>query len=295
MLTGPATHDDPATAPWLIRRFTITHVPAARNFVSLRANATNSRASQPWFGFGDLHPLTKAQTERTFPASSCGRSAQALASLEPLNFAVRELNAARAVFGATASDELLGANFTAARVLATPLKNYRILHFSTHALLPDELRCQNEAAILTSPPAGAPDARGALLTASQIAQMELDANLVILSACNSGGATSGESLSGLARSFFYAGARSLLVTHWQVNDQVAAYLVASSIKQMADNPALGIAGAVRTVQLAALAGAGKDLSPEVAHPFFWAPFAVIGDSLERPGRTASLPASGRHL
>jgi len=111
---------------------------------------------------------------------------------------------------------------------------------------------------------------------------------VILSACNSGGpggTTAGESLSGLARAFFYAGARSLAVTHWAVNDQVAAYLVVDTLKRMRDNPRLGTDGALRDAQLAMLAEAGKSLPPEIAHPFFWAPFSVIGEGGE--GLTAS--------
>ena len=110
--------------------------------------------------------------------------------------------------------------------------------------------------------------------------LDLDAELVILSACNSGGpggSTAGESLSGLARAFFYAGARTLLVTHWSVNDQVAAYLVAGTLQRMRADPALGAAGALRAAQLALLDQAGKGLPAEVAHPFFWAPFAAIGD------------------
>ena len=86
-----------------------------------------------------------------------------------------------------------------------------------------------------------------LLTASELVGLDLDADLVILSACNSGGpggTTAGESLSGLARAFFYAGARSLLVTHWSVNDQVAAFLVADTLRRMKENPALGVAGAL---------------------------------------------------
>ena len=90
---------------------------------------------------------------------------------------------------------------------------------------------------------------GALLTASAVVGLDLDADLVILSACNSGGpggTTAGESLSGLARAFFYAGARSLVVTHWSVNDQVAAFLVADTLRRMRENPNLGVAGALRT-------------------------------------------------
>jgi len=134
-----------------------------------------------------------------------------------------------------------------------------------------------------------------LLSASEVVGLDLDADLVILSACNSGGpggTTAGESLSGLARAFFYAGARSLAVTHWAVNDQVAAYLVADTLRRMRDNPSLGIAGALRDAQLAMLSEAGKSLPPEIAHPFFWAPFSVIGEGGEKlaasPARSAGL-------
>ena len=128
--------------------------------------------------------------------------------------------------------------------------------------------------------------------------MDLDADLVILSACNSGGpggTTAGESLSGLARAFFYAGARSLEVTHWSVNDQVAAFLVADTLRRMRENPNLGIAGALRDAQLAMLADAGKGLPAEIAHPFFWAPFAVIGEGGERGAVNANGRISPRRL
>ncbi len=298
LLTGPATADKLAEAPWLIRQFTLAHVPAPSNFVSLRKIASGSRATQPWFGFGEFRPVTRAQAERSFPNATCGDSAQALAGLPPLPYAKKELDAARLLLGANTSDELLGANFTAAHVLTAPLKNYKILQFSTHALLPTDLRCTSEPSIVTSAPENAPDAKGALLTASQVVSMDLDADLVILSACNSGGpggTTAGESLSGLARSFFYAGARSLLVTHWSVNDQVAAFLVADTLRRLRSDPSVGVTGAMRDAQLAMLAGAGKDFPPEIAHPFFWAPFAVIGEGLEHPGtaKTAANVAGPR--
>jgi CHAT domain-containing protein len=284
MLTGPAQENALATAPWLVQQFTIAHVPAPSNFVSLRKIAGGSRATKPWFGFGDFHPVTLSQAEATFPGTTCSDSAQLLSGLPLLPFATKELAAARDILGANASDELLGPAFTAPAVLNTPLKQYRILHFATHALLPTDLRCQTEPAIVTSAPAGATNASGALLTSSDVVKLNLDADLIILSACNSGGpggTTAGESLSGLARAFFYAGARALLVTHWSVNDQVAAYLVADTLRRMRDNPALGVAGALRNAQLAMLSEAGKTLPPEIAHPFFWAPFAVIGEGGEK--------------
>lgn len=286
LLTGPADLAKLADAPWLVREATITHVPAATNFVSLRKVANSSVATQPWFGFGDFKPVTVAQAERSFPVGSCGDSGRLLAALPQLPGATKELEAVRGVLSASASDELLGDSFTAEKVLNTPLKNYRILHFAAHAILPTDLRCQTEAAIVTSPPPGAADAGGALLKASQLLDLDLDANLVILSACNSGGPSggAGESLSGLARSFFFAKARSMMVTHWDVNDQIAALLVALTVNDLKEKPGHGVTGALREAQLSLLSKAAAGTLPaDIAHPYFWAPFAVIGDGGEQPG------------
>jgi CHAT domain-containing protein len=271
-------------------------VPAAANFTSLRKIAGNSRATRPWFGFGDFRPVTLAQATRTF-GTDCADSARLYAGMAPLPFARAELEVSRRLLNAAPTDALLGQSFTVRDVKRANLKDVRILHFATHALLPAELRCQSEPAIVTSAPAGAPDAAGSLLTASAILELDLDAETVILSACNSGGpagATAGESLSGLARSFFYAGARSLLVTHWSVNDQIAAYLVADSLRRLGEAPGLGITGAMRAAQLGMLDEAGRGLVADVAHPFYWAPFAVIGEGGSRrtpPQAAVSVPAA----
>jgi CHAT domain-containing protein len=279
LLSGPADPQKLAEAPWLVRRFTLTHVPAPANFVSLRKTAGGTRATKSWFGFGDFVPMTLAQARGSFPTSTCADSAALLAGLPPLPGAEKELEAARALFGAGNTDWLLAAGFTRPAVLAAALKQYRILHFAAHALLPSELTCQSEPAIVTSDPAGATDAKNALLTAADVTQLDLDADLVILSACNSGGGgggTAGESLSGLARAFFYAGARTLLVTHWSVSDAVAKYLVVLTLHGL-QTPGQGVAASLRQAQLTLLDGAGKSLPAEVAHPFFWAPFAAIGE------------------
>jgi len=287
LLTGPGDPAKLGAAPWLLRKAAIAHVPAAANFVTLRKIAGLSRATQPWFGFGDFHPVTIAQAQRSFPGGECADSARLFAGLPRLPFASRELEVARLLLGGRAEDRLLGDGFTAKAVLEQKLKNYRILHFATHALLPAELRCQAEASIVTSAPAGAQDAAGALLSVSNVVGLDLDADTVILSACNSGGGAvsasgatgsnkvAGESLSGLARAFFFAGARSLMVTHWSVNDQTAALLVAEAMKRV--HTGSGINQALREAQLGMLDGAGGSLPADLAHPFHWAPFALIGD------------------
>jgi CHAT domain-containing protein len=293
LLTGPGNADDLGAAPWLLRRSAIAHVPAAANFVSLRRIAGGSRGTRPWFGFGDFRPVTLAQAERSFPRAACQDSAKLFAGLPPLPLAKRELDAARALLGGTDADELLGAQYTADNVRRADLKSFRVLHFASHALLPSELRCQGEAAIVTSAPAGAADAGGALLTASGVMGLQLDADVVVLSACNSGGpggTTAGESLSGLARAFFYAGARALMVTHWSVNDQAAAFIVADTLRRM--QAGTGVSAALRDAQLGMLSDAGRGLPVALAHPFYWAPFALIGEGRSRTvtARNDAVPA-----
>lgn len=291
LLTGPADPASLATAPWLARKMAIGHLPSAGNFVALRKNAGTSKAGRPWFGFGDFHPVTLAQARRSF-GPACGDTAEILARLPPLPSARQELALAARLLGANANEELLGDAFTVPAVRQVDLSGYKVLHFATHAILPTDLKCQTEPAIVTSAPRNAPDASGALLKASDLAQIKLDADLVILSACNSGGPDGklggGESLSSLARSFFYGGARALLITHWEVSDQAATFMIADTLRLLRENPGAGTAVALQSAQVDVLDRAGKGLPAEFAHPFYWAPFALIGQaSAPPPGKLAA--------
>ncbi|HTW68874.1 MAG TPA: CHAT domain-containing tetratricopeptide repeat protein [Acetobacteraceae bacterium] len=291
LLTGPGDPRRLREAPWLIREMSLAHVPSAANFVALRRIGSTSRGRKPWFGFGDFHPVTLAQAERTFPTAACADSAQLFAGLPPLPFAQRELTAARELLGGSPVDELLGAAFTVPAVEAANLRDYRVLHFATHALLPTDLRCEGQPAIVTSAPPRAVNASGALLTTDDVVGLKLDADLVILSACNTGGpgdTGGGDSLSGLARAFFFAGARALLVTHWSISDQSSAYLVADTLARYVAGHDGGLAGSLRATQLGMLKAAGTTLPAALAHPFYWAPFALIGEGAQQrpPARVA---------
>lgn len=282
LLTGAGDPGHLGDAPWLIKRMAVSHVPAAANFVSLR-KLPGSPATTPWFGMGDFRPATLAQAQRSFPGA-CAESARLYASLPRLPYAKAELEAARALLGGSAADELTGANFTVPAIQRADLQNVRVLHFAAHALLPQELRCESEPAIITSAPPGATDVSGTLLTASDVTALKLNADAVILSACNSGGpggGTAGESLSGLARSFFYAGARALLVTHWSVNDQAAAFLVADTLRRVRAGKDGGLAGSLRGAELGMITDAGHGMPADLSHPFYWAPFALIGEGRGR--------------
>jgi CHAT domain-containing protein/tetratricopeptide (TPR) repeat protein len=279
LLTKPTDPTNLADADWLIHHMQISHVPAAANFVALR-RAGVSHAPKAWFGMGDFEPVTLAQARRSFPSAACGESAESLVALNRLPFARKELDEARGLYGASASDELLGTRFTADAVRRAALKDYRLVHFAAHAMLPFDLNCLDEPVIVTSPPVVSKEVSGALLTAADVIDIDLDADAVVLSACNSGspeGKLSGESLSALARAFFYAGARSLMATHWYLNDRAGWYLTTNTLRHLRAGTDGGLAGSLRATQLELLAEAGKSEPVNVAHPYFWGPFAVIGE------------------
>ena len=133
-----------------------------------------------------------------------------------------------------------------------------------------------EPALVLTPPDEATDVDDGLLTASEAALLNLNADWVILSACNTAAADEpgADGLSGLARSFFYAGARSMLVSHWPVRDDAAARLTTAAISMQDDNPDLGRAEALRRSMLVLM----NDTSdPSLAHPSAWAPFVIVGE------------------
>jgi CHAT domain-containing protein len=195
----------------------------------------------------------------------------------PLPETADELCAVARRLGAPGSDILLGRRMTEATIKALSadgrLRDYRILHFATHGLVAGDLRVA-EPALLFSPPASASQLDDGLLTASEIAQLELDADWVVMSACNTaaGASKSAQALSGLARAFFYAGARALLVSHWAVNSDAAVAITTGAFDAQSAEPAIGRAEALRRSVRALIARGGA-----YAHPAIWAPFILVGD------------------
>ncbi len=128
-----------------------------------------------------------------------------------------------------------------------------------------------------TPPKEATDMDDGLLTTSEIARLDLDADLVILSACNTaaaGAEPGAEGLSGLAKAFFYAGARTLLVSHWSVISEAAKRLTTGMFDQLKKFPELGRAEALRRSMVGLL---DSDEKAYFGHPIFWAPFVVVGE------------------
>lgn len=278
LLSGPAESGALGTAPFLIRRHAIIHVPSPQTIATQRAATGGSAAPLPYIGFGDFSPPSQAQLARSFPADRCGQDARAAAGLMRLPGTRAEVLAARQLTGASPDSVIMGADFTQARFRAANLGQYRIVHLATHALLAGEINCLPEPTIVLTPPANAADANASFMRASDVMNIRMDADLVILSACNTGGAAGagGEALSGLARSFFYAGARGLLITHWAVDDGAASLIVADSIRRQGLEGGTS-ASALRGAQMLLLDEAGRRLPANFAHPYYWAAFALIGD------------------
>ncbi len=290
---------DYAAAQFLIQRTAISVVPSARAFIAQREQrAGSTQATRPIFAVGNpsfsgaaaktaggptgLDALNNECRDENTPVP-----AALLRALPPLPDTADEVRKVAAIEHADNGSILMGADATEARVRAMPLAQYHVLYFATHGLLPTALRCQSEPALALSPPptpATSRDTDG-MLDASEVAQLHLNADLVVLSACNtatSGGQFGGESLSGLAGAFFHAGARTVLASHWEVPSAQTVQLMTGMFERLGPNLNAGIADALRQSQLALIA------KPDTAHPFFWAAFTLIGD-----GGSAQLHSSAQ--
>ena len=243
-------------------------------------------------------PLRMLEAARGIPRlSAIFRGAVDIGALQaqtPLPETADELCAVAKALGALESpgDETetvwLGARATEANLKALSrsgkLARYRVLHFATHGLLADEseaiLNSAAEPALLLSPPqVGATreqlEEDDGLLLASEVAQLQLDADWIVLSACNTAAGEKGDAdaLAGLARAFFYAKARALLVSHWYVNSEAAVKLTTGAFAELRVNPKIGRAEALRR-SMARLITVGR---PDEQQPEYWAPFVLVGE------------------
>jgi CHAT domain-containing protein/tetratricopeptide (TPR) repeat protein len=248
---------------------------------------------------------TVVRTAAPFDRLFRGRNADVdtLRELAPLPETAEELCEIARRLGVPDSEVLLGARATESTLKQFSeqgrLADYGILHFATHGALAGELSGNAEPGLVLTPPARDPsggadalDRDDGFLTASEIATLRLDADWVILSACNTAGGSgdTAEALSGMARAFFYAGARALLVSHWEVDSRAAVKLTTRAFDALRSSPTLSRADAFR-LSMRELAETGE---PGDAHPARWAPFVVVGDGTATvqaaPERAAAPPS-----
>ncbi|MEO1045305.1 MAG: CHAT domain-containing tetratricopeptide repeat protein [Pseudomonadota bacterium] len=293
--------------PWLADRIALVQLPSFQSLQLLRALEQDSDVGDEamMLGFGDpvldgepanrgtsaRQRLTRAggATPMSIWRNNGGTSAslrladpEKLRKLARLPGTKRELRAMERVFGIGRTRLFLAEKATETNIKNTDLGNLSVLFLATHGLVAGEMEGEiAEPGLLFTPPQIATQADDGLLTASEVTALPLDVQWVILSACNTAagdGSEGAEGLSGLARSFFYAGAESLLASHWPVRDDVAAVMTVRLFELQRDNPGWSRAEALQAAMAAVRNDrrADDDLA-SWSHPSAWAPFSYIGD------------------
>ncbi|WP_120077330.1 CHAT domain-containing tetratricopeptide repeat protein [Aurantiacibacter odishensis] len=272
LLTGQAG-EDLASAPWLVRDAASQVIGNLAVFAQGRAAAPLRGADVSTFaGIGGAQLPGEGDSEvRLAGLFRSGRpAADSIADLPPLLTADAEL---LALAEALPGDDVLlvGSDAAEENFKRADLSKARVIAFATHGLVAGELRNLWEPALLLGT-LGEDSGEDGLLGASEIAQLKLDADWVILSACNTASGADGGApvYSGLATAFAQAGARSLMLSHWRVRDDVAAVLSVDTVRGAARG--LSRAEALRQAQLALMA---RDEIPDAAHPAIWAPFVIL--------------------
>ena len=301
LVTKSPTSRDYTQAEWFIRKVAISHAPSLASFYDQRSTTPIKQASLPFLGFGNpvLAPLKKSVQNTTqttvnprdkktpqLPPTAvelCRESGpiatEVLLAMPSLPDTANELQQIGKIMSMGQTPALyLGKDATEDNLRKLELNEYRVLYFATHGLLPGELRCQSEPGLVLTPPAKIEKdtlkSQDGLVDASEIAQFKLNADLVVLSACNTAGGNGkfgGEALSGLAEAFFYAGARNLLVTHWSVSSSATVQLMQKTFSLLGPKLEGGASMALQQAQIQMVA------NPEFSHPIFWGAFDLVGD------------------
>ncbi len=270
---------------WLGRNRAISTAVSARSFKEARSTPP-STAKQEYLGFGQNTPIGTASR---FASSTRGAAFglagdncrwPALEWNKPIS--ASELREVQSIIGADRSAIVTEAAFTDTAVMArSDLSDFRIIHFATHGLVAaPRPECPARPALLTSFGDGASDG---LLTFSEIYGLRLNADLVILSACDTAGKASvaatreagvttggGSALDGLVRAFVGAGGRSIVASHWPAPDDFKATqrLISGLFKQDAN---ISVGDAMASAQI------GLMDDGNTSHPYYWSGFAIVGD------------------
>ncbi len=311
LVTAPpqGADNDPsavATSPWLIDRYALAELPSVSSLRALRcllianpadahpgcdvkaastshAQAKTGGVALAAYGAPTLLGQYTAATGRSVTPDLAGQmykgklaDTEKLRALAYLPQARAELESLGKTFGSKA-EVVLGDAATESAVKASKsIPGARFVVFSTHGLLATEVGDNAEPGLVFTPPKAATAQDDGLLTASEVAGLKMTADLVALSACNtaaSSGKAGAEGLSGLARAFFFAGARSLLVSHWAVSDAATSLLM----QQTFDNIQKGdIAGRARALQ-AAMKTVRNEGTGQFVSPKYWAAFTLVGE------------------
>ena len=258
---------------YLMEDLEVSYLPSANLIEILRQSSksvSNRDTRMDLLAFGDPQFPQRTELSGRRQVVSLPNQRQArewdLSTLSPLPRTRDEVEYIASLVPAERQRLYLGKESTEKAFKQEPLNKYKWIHLATHGLL-DERDSQRSAVALALDKDSAEDG---FLRATEIAELDLDCDLVTLSACETGrGQSSGESIVGLSRSFFIAGARSVVVSQWAVSDISTAQLMKDFYQQLVNN--VGHPAALREAKLRMLRSRSV-----TRHPYYWAPFVVIG-------------------
>jgi CHAT domain-containing protein/tetratricopeptide (TPR) repeat protein len=275
---------------WLAKQnLAISVLPSATCLRALRGEARRDQSAappsdeQPLIGIGD--PVLDGQGSQrggSMVAPVGTLSVDAIRALARLPGTRRELIAEARALGANERESLFmeerASKPWVMKLSRDRLRRARIIAFATHALIGGEITGLKEPALVLTPPSNPTDKDNGLLTTQDILGLELQNNdWLILSGCNTGASNgTGEGLSSLVRAFFYAGARSLLVSQWSVDDAATQKLMTAALLSYSKNKSQSHAETLRQAMLEVMKHTKRQAY--FAHPFAWAPFVVVGES-----------------
>ena len=301
-------------APWLIRKVSITRQPSVSSFVSIRALPAGDAKRKAFVGFGDplfnRQQLAQTEKEKVGPTGTLSSNKERvyvrgiritqtgsldsekittshIGMLNRLPDTAEEIRSIAHATGADLEQDIfLGKDASEHQVKTMVLADRRIVAFATHALVPGDLDGLSQPAIALCSPTITGENEDGLLTLDEILKLKLNADWVILSACNTGAAdgAGAEAASGLGRAFFYAGTRAILVSMWPVETSSARKLTTGLFQYQKEDSKLTRAKVLQKSMIDLIDSPGlKDndigkIVTSYAHPLFWATFIIVGES-----------------
>ena len=276
---------DYSKVDFVARHVSISTALSARSLIVARG-AAPSMAPLPFMGFAQHEPTPVTADVPGGMVSIGGncdveRKAIALLTRELKPISASELDRAGAALGLAHVPSLTGAAFTDTAVMQMDnLNQFQVLHFATHGLTEGQWGCAAAPpGLVTSLGSGR---SAAILSFDEIARLKLDANLVVLSACDTAAGVSlgqaraagqeeaGASLEGLVRAFLAANARAVMSTYWPISNAGQSEDLMVDFYRAARTGTIG--EALRTAQTTILS------NPASSHPFYWGAFFIVGDS-----------------
>ncbi|UWU67299.1 CHAT domain-containing protein [Bradyrhizobium sp. NC92] len=279
---------------WLLRKAAIKIVPAVSNLQTVREATANSRAPRAMIAFGD--PIfNPAERKRTLAEAARGNKRLATATraytsiwqgagidrnrlreaLPTLLDSGQEVKNIGRKLGVPESDILVEGNATETNVKRRQLSDYQIVYFATHGLVAGDVKGLAEPSLALTIPDTPSEEDDGILTLSEVSTLKLNADLVVLSACNTiaGDRPGAEALTGLARAFFYAGAKAMVVSHWALASDAATRIMTDTFGLLQAEPSLDRAEALRRAILDYMNDRSNPLN---GYPAYWAPLVVVG-------------------